>query len=84
MKRTAGALQRLTDDSNFICESSKRKTIFKEMFVSGEAFLHSMNLLQQKLLPHTYRGYRRTILDLQEHERQIYTINDDIDAVCFF
>ncbi len=33
------ALKCLTDDSNFIRESSKRKTIFKDMFVSGEAFI---------------------------------------------
>ena len=59
--RTVGALKRLTDDRNFICESSKRKTIFKDMSVSGEAFfLHSMNLVQQKLLPQTYRIYIRT------------------------
>ena len=39
VKGAAVALQCLTDDSNFITESSKRKTILKDMFVSGEAFI---------------------------------------------
>ena len=38
VKGAAVALQCLTDDSHFITESSNRKTIFKDMFVSGEAF----------------------------------------------
>ena len=39
VKGAAVALPCLTDDSNFITEFSKRKTIFKDMFVSGEAFI---------------------------------------------
>ena len=73
------ALKCLTDDSNFITESSKRKTIFKDMFVSGEAVM-------PKLSPHTYRRYRRTRtrMDLQEFERQVCIIKNRIDADCFF
>ena len=29
----------MADDSNFIRESSKRNTIFKDMFLSGEAYM---------------------------------------------
>ena len=38
-KGAAVALQCLADASNFISESSKRNTIFKDMFVSGEAYM---------------------------------------------
>ena len=37
VKGAAVALQCLSDDINFIRESSKRNTIFKDMSVSGEA-----------------------------------------------
>ena len=87
VKRTAGALQRLTDDSNFICESSKRKTIFKDMCVSGKAFCTLKRILSSKNNCHTRIGNierPQHTMNLQEHERQVCTIKDGIGAVCFF
>ena len=83
----AVALQCLTDDySNFIRESTNRKTIFKDWLCPVKFLLHSINLVMLKLSPHTYRRYRRTRtrVDLQEHERQVCTIKNCIGAVCFF
>ena len=44
-KDAAVALQCLTDDSNFIRESSKRNTIFQDVFVSGEALYYIQLIL---------------------------------------
>ena len=45
--------------------------------------LHSINLVMLKLSSHTYRRYRRTRthMDLQEHERQVCTINNCIEQI---
>ena len=88
VKSAAVTLQWLTDDSNFITESSKRKAIFKDnvQLCPVKPLLHSINIVMLKLSPQTYRIYRRTRtrMGLQEFERQVYIIKNWIDAVCFF
>ena len=59
VKRTAGALQRLTGTATSYASHQSGRRSSRICLCPVKLFYTQKNLVQQKQLPHTYRKYRR-------------------------